>query len=284
MARAAAMLDRRQTAAPTQQAEQQALARLALVLEALKPEKPGQQGDSGGGGGGQGNQGPPGSVRHIEELKMLKLLQLEVNIRTRRLHEAVGELKDLTAPQREEYAAVGAGQGRLADLVMQLLPPSAAAGLPKELGRAGESEEANPLLAIAQQMRLAEGRLVARDAGPETQDIQQDVVRRIDKLLEQVRKSPQQTASSSTPQPSTRPQPEPSSVPQQNKGQGSPKGNPNPVRSPTHSTKQTTPGQGNRKPMEPLLSELPGWGDLQDASASNSSSCPRKNFCPSTRK
>ncbi len=60
MGRAAAMLDRRQTDAAAQQAEQDALARLALVLEALKPDKPGNQDDSGGGGGGgQGNQGGP---------------------------------------------------------------------------------------------------------------------------------------------------------------------------------------------------------------------------------
>ncbi len=280
MAEAAAMLDRRETAAPTQQAQQRALARLALVLEALKPEKPGQQGDSGGGGGGQGNQGPPGSVRCIEELKMLKLLQLEVNISAHRLHEAVGELKDLTAPQCAEYAAVGAGQGRLADLVMQLLPPTAAAGLPKELGRAGESEEANPLLAIAQQMRLAEGRLVARDAGPETQDIQQDVVRRIDKLLEQVRKSPQRTASPSTPQPSIRPRPEPSSLPQQPKGPGSPKPNPKPVVAASDPKHATQPGQPDRHKMQPRFQQLPGWGDLQERQREQLLQLPPEEFLP----
>ena len=63
MGQAAALLDRRQTDAATQQAEQDALGRLALVSEALKPEKPDSQGNKsgGGGGGGQGNQGNQGA-------------------------------------------------------------------------------------------------------------------------------------------------------------------------------------------------------------------------------
>jgi hypothetical protein len=259
MAEAATMLDRRETAAPTQQAERKALARLALVLEALKPDKPDNQDNQGG--GGQGNQGPPGSVRTIEELKMLKLLQQEVNLRTRQLHEAVGDRKTLTAPQRAEYPAVAAGQGGLADLVMQMLPPTAAAGLQRELGHAADSEDANPLLAIAQQMRLAEGRLAGKDAGPETQDIQDDIVAKIDNLLEQAKKCCQ-CAASSPPQQSNRPPSQPPKSPPQQPG--SPKAPKNPVGKPDDPHKTNKPGQSDRKQRESVLSESRDWGKLQE--------------------
>ena len=52
MGKAAAMLEHRQTDDAAQKAEQDALDRLALVLDALKPEKPGNEGDNAGGGGG----------------------------------------------------------------------------------------------------------------------------------------------------------------------------------------------------------------------------------------
>ncbi len=126
MGRAAEGLEQRQTGAATQQAEQNALARLALVLEALQPDKPASPpADGSSGGGTPGNQGAPGGVQNVAELKLLKLLEQEVHLRTRQLQEAAGLGKPLGDAQRRELEALGQQQGRLADLLMQLLKPAA---------------------------------------------------------------------------------------------------------------------------------------------------------------
>ncbi len=126
MGRAAALLDRRNTGAPTQQAEQNALRRLGQLLEALKPEEPEEDPDSAKGGqGGQGASGqPPGSgIQTLVELKLLKLLQEEVNRRTQELESTFGQADPLPAEVRREYVELSAEQGRLADLLLNLITP-----------------------------------------------------------------------------------------------------------------------------------------------------------------
>ncbi len=127
MGRAAALLDRRRTGAATQQAEQNALRRLDQLLEALEPVPPeGSPDESGeGGSGGAGKQGaPPGNaLQTLAELKLLKLLQQEVNARTQALEETFGSAATLTGDALRQYVQLGEEQGRLADLLLNLIRP-----------------------------------------------------------------------------------------------------------------------------------------------------------------
>ncbi len=59
--------------------------------------------------------------------------------------------------------------------------------LQRELGQAGVSEDAHPLLAIARQMRDVQARLARQGADAETAALQHQIVAQLDKLLEQAR-------------------------------------------------------------------------------------------------
>ncbi|MCH8921619.1 MAG: hypothetical protein IIA67_00550 [Planctomycetes bacterium] len=124
MQRATAMLDRRRTDQPTQQAQQNALARVARILEALKQEKQDakQNGDKKGGDSG-GNR-PAGQVRSLAEVKLIKLMQQDVNRRTAAIERAREKTDPPTAEQEEEYAQLSREQSQLADLIFNLSQPS----------------------------------------------------------------------------------------------------------------------------------------------------------------
>ncbi|MBN2474133.1 MAG: hypothetical protein JXB62_05980 [Pirellulales bacterium] len=131
MGRAAELLQRRQTGAATEQAQQHAMQRLDLLREALEPEPPedgpdnGQNtgsGGAGGDGGGKPGQGaPPGAAQRLAELKLLRLLQQELNLRTEQLQETVTAAGAVTEEQHTQFAELSREQGQLADLVLQLL-------------------------------------------------------------------------------------------------------------------------------------------------------------------
>jgi hypothetical protein len=134
MGRAADFLDRRNTGAETHLAQQNALRRLNLLLEALKPEPPpeNKEGSSAGGKGGPGDKAakPPGEgIKKMAELKLLKLLQQEIQLRTAELQQAVGS-GNANEEQRQQFAELADEQGRLADLVVKILQPIGKA--PKE--------------------------------------------------------------------------------------------------------------------------------------------------------
>ncbi|HXT61203.1 MAG TPA: hypothetical protein VN699_21360 [Pirellulales bacterium] len=125
MAAAAALLDRRQTGAPAQQTMQQALARLGQLLDALQPDEddeqqPQQEESAGGGEQGQGKQ-PQDGARLVAELKLLKLMQAEINQQTKALEDARRETGDLTAEQKRAYAELSEEQGKLADVLLDLV-------------------------------------------------------------------------------------------------------------------------------------------------------------------
>jgi len=124
MGRASALLQQRQTGPTTQQAEQNAIDRLNLLLMAMEAEKPGETAseddpanpgknkpDSGGGG-----------VLPLAQLKLLKLLQEDLNLRTQQLNQAEAAGKP-TEELREQYSRLSEEQGRLAELTFQLLRP-----------------------------------------------------------------------------------------------------------------------------------------------------------------
>jgi hypothetical protein len=126
MAQAAALLDGRQTGKPTQQAEQNALGRLSQLREALRPEtsEEGPDGSGEGSGGPGGTPGQPGSgVQALVELKLLKLMQEEINGRTQAMEETFGSAEALTGDQRRQYVQLSREQGRLADLLLNLIQP-----------------------------------------------------------------------------------------------------------------------------------------------------------------
>jgi len=126
MGRAAGLLERRQTDAPTTEAQEQALSRLDMVLEALEPDPPdeGDGGPSGGVGAGAGGPqgGVPAGVQHVAELKLLKLLQQDLNLRTRELDRAVQAAGALTPEQQLEFDQLRDDQRRLFEQVLKLLP------------------------------------------------------------------------------------------------------------------------------------------------------------------
>lgn len=149
MGRAADLLDGRTTGAETHFAEQNALRRLNMLLEALKPEPPPEKkdGDNGGGGGngGQGKKGagqPGGGIKKLAELKLLKLMQQDIKLRTAELQLAVGA-DGATEDQRRQFNQLAEEQGRMAELMLKMLQP--VEGAPEEnpanIPDAGEGKE-----------------------------------------------------------------------------------------------------------------------------------------------
>ncbi len=126
MGRAADLLDGRATGAETRLAEQNAMRRLNLLLEALKPEPPTEKkDDNNGGGGGPGNKGakPPGDgIKKLAELKLLKLLQQDIQLRSVELQLAVGA-GGASEDQQRQFTQLAEEQGRLADLMLKMLQP-----------------------------------------------------------------------------------------------------------------------------------------------------------------
>jgi hypothetical protein len=182
MGRAAALLERRQTGPPTQQTEQNALARLQLILEALKPETMESQPSGAGSGAGGQPQQTPGPLQTFAELKLLKLLQQEINRRTRQLQETVERDEQPSEPQRQRCVLLAEEQGRLAELVLQSL----------------SAVDDNPLLIIAGQMRQSADLIRGNDSGAATQTLQERIVAELEQLIEQARKAPQQSPGGSS--------------------------------------------------------------------------------------
>jgi hypothetical protein len=126
MGRAADSLDNRSTGVETSAAQQNALRRLNLLLEALKPEPPPEKKDddnAGGGAGGKKGAPQPGDgIKKLAELKLMKLLQQEIQLRTVELQQAVGE-GEPNEDQRRQFAQLAEEQGRLAELMLKMIQP-----------------------------------------------------------------------------------------------------------------------------------------------------------------
>jgi hypothetical protein len=130
----------------------------------------------------------------------------------------------------------------------------------RELGRAGLSEQDNPLLEIARQMREVEGLIRQANSGRRTQDLQGRIVARLDELIRQARScsganSPSQAERKIAAQ---RPIQQPKSKPAPGRGK------PNPKRA---ADSDTQPGKS--KPQQPDVDELRQlvksvWGELPE--------------------
>jgi len=212
MNRAAQWLDHRRTGPPTQEAQQNALQRLDLLVEALKPEEPTTD-ESNAGGGDQGNQqGTPGSgIQTLAELRLLKLLQQQINLCTERLQQAVIATGKATEEHTRRSDELSRRQGQLADAALQSSQPAAQnheqqpktpSDIPtqrddqtldednwqRELGAAAEKEADNPMLEIAQKMRDVQRWIGLGDSGTTTRQRQREIIVDLNRLIQQARK------------------------------------------------------------------------------------------------
>ncbi len=127
MDQAAGFLDRHLTAAETQQAQQNAMRRLDLLLDALKPEPPENQPNPPANAENKppanANQTPNQgqSTVNLSELKLLKILQEDINRRTAALAETIGPDEKPTDQQRKEYEQLAEEQARLAELILKMM-------------------------------------------------------------------------------------------------------------------------------------------------------------------
>jgi hypothetical protein len=121
MAVVADRLQDRETDSATQQLEQEVVARLKQLVEAMKEEKPaGSDSPAGAGSQGGGNAANSQSgnmIRRMAELRLIRLMQEDVNRRTQRLTEEVGD-RNATDEQRAEFSGLAKEQGRLAELML----------------------------------------------------------------------------------------------------------------------------------------------------------------------
>jgi hypothetical protein len=126
MLRAAAFLVRGETNAAPQLAAQAAATRLQQMLAALEPDAgsppPAPPPDSPPPPAPPDGQKDPFSS--LAALKLLQLLQGEINRRTQELEKVRQNTGQLNAEQTQELDALAAEQGRLAEMVLNLIRES----------------------------------------------------------------------------------------------------------------------------------------------------------------
>jgi hypothetical protein len=125
MARTAALLRERRTDAAAQRTARNALARLQKLLDAVKPRESKAGGEGQGGGAGGGEQGEGDTPNSLAELVLIKLLQEDVNARTKEL-DAARKRGKLTSEESQELQRLGEEQGKLAELLLELVGESEA--------------------------------------------------------------------------------------------------------------------------------------------------------------
>lgn len=125
MARAAELLEDRQTGPPARRQQELAKRRLAHLLTAFenKKQQPGKPGGGGGGGSGGGSGARPDGNFVLTQLKLLRLLQEDLNQR-------YNELVDADNPPDAEQVGrqldeMAREQGKLAELTLELSEPPA---------------------------------------------------------------------------------------------------------------------------------------------------------------
>lgn len=129
MGQAAERLDRRDIGDETVRIENSAVSRITQLKDALanddsSPAENGGQDEAGqedGGGEGAGEGPSKRTRRSLAELKLLKSIQEELNTRTAALAESRRQSSQATAEQEAEYGKLSREQGRLADLVTNMM-------------------------------------------------------------------------------------------------------------------------------------------------------------------
>lgn len=146
MQRAAQLLEKRETAGPSQQAEERAIDLIAHALEALKPtskDQPQQPPEEDGEEGGKSDQkkggGDPSQM--LAEMKLLKWMQEDVNARTKALEQTYRDAGDLTPEAQQEYRDLSQQQGLIAEMILKLSQMGQTTGEGSAAGREGKSDE-----------------------------------------------------------------------------------------------------------------------------------------------
>ncbi len=125
MQRAHRSLARSQTDLATQTSQEQAIARLKQLLAAAMSQAEPAADDGNQQGPAQPMDGQP-EVRSIGELQLLESLQLEINRRTAELEKSRAKAGEFTAEQEAELAELAQEQGKLAEIVLNLIQKKAA--------------------------------------------------------------------------------------------------------------------------------------------------------------
>jgi hypothetical protein len=299
MARAADLLDRRQTGPSTQDAQRLAVRQLGLLVEVFKPEPPSAQDQSPSAGDNPPRQGPPAAVLPpLAELKLMRLMQQELNSRIEDLDKAAAGKP--TPEQSRQYIDLSDQQGRLADIVLQSLQPANQDDelkktpphvkpihlrlvdeeqLKRELGAAAVKEDDNPLQQIASQMREAQQRIARSDSGPDTQQLQRQIVADLDRLIQRARQTAGQCSSdTSQSQPSSRTTPSDRSCDKPGQpGSQPPTGKPPSGTSPP-SAASPTARKPNAAQTQALIKRL--WGALPERQRELMLQSPPEEFPP----
>jgi hypothetical protein len=127
MERAARGLARTETGPATRRWEQNALARLQQLQQALRrDDPPAGEPPEGDQPGGEGPQPPPGdAIQRLAELKLLKLMQQDINRRTIELDAKRARNETLSDEELQTLEDLAREQGQLADLALDLTVSSA---------------------------------------------------------------------------------------------------------------------------------------------------------------
>lgn len=129
MRRAASMLQKEETALTVRQAEGAALQRLEELLAALQADEPPPAEDpppEQPPPGGQGGPRPP-TQQNLAELKLLKLMQERIQARTGDLEKLRQKAGQLAPSELDELAGLAVEQGKLADMVVDMIRAAAEA-------------------------------------------------------------------------------------------------------------------------------------------------------------
>jgi hypothetical protein len=293
MGRAADQLDQRYSGQPAQQAQQDALRRLAITLDA-STSKPSPAGNDPADNGRAGQGGARLDSQSLPQLRLIKLLQEEINTRTRHIERA-GSAID--AEVRGRFAALSQEQGRLADATQKVsasleqnssnqkpspapkavspskpktddLPP----GLMGELGTAAISEDDQPLSLIVRKMRHVEQRVVQADAGSQTQETQREIVVGLNSLIGEAQQRSGETIVQKRTSPGT------SQTPPQSSTASQAGSAPGPAK-----TSALGDGSGEKKPLDPRQVhdiQRQFWGELPEKSREILFQSPVEEFLP----
>jgi len=187
--------------------------------------------------------------------------------------------RELFAPEQQP-ADPASAKDRLGEPTKD--PDKAAEDLDKRLGRelgpAAVSEEESPLLEVARQMRSAEARLGRSDCGPATQNVQDEIVARLEELLKQARcggSAASQPTQSQSQQVASR---RPVDQPKQRPGEGVQKTSPKPVRNPQTRAGSSAAQHPDMGQMRDLLKQV--WGELPPGQREQMLQCPVEEFLP----
>lgn len=150
--------------------------------------------------------------------------------------------------------------------------------LQRELGEAAVPEDDNPLLEVARTMRQVEGLIGRNDSGPSTQNLQEQIVADLDRLLDEARRRAKQCkpGSSQSQQAASR---RPIGQPQAKPGAGGKRPSDRPA---TTSAQRPTGSGRTRRPdmtqMRKVMEEL--WGELPPRQREQMLQLPVEEFLP----